>query len=559
MATPPSHVQALLPDASRLKLNPVEQQDGGRVLITAAAVSSVANCPACQCVSHSLHSRYSRVLRDLPWQGATVVLRLDVRRFRCRAPDCSRVTFTEALPLVSPKYGRQTSRLSETIRLIGYVLGGEAGARLAERLGMGTSPDTVLRRLKLGPSVPVQGVKAVGVDDWAWRKGQRYGTILVDLETHAPIDLLPDRSADSLAAWLQSHPGEEVISRDRGGIYADGATRGAPQAIQVADRFNLLCNLTSAVERVLEQQRPALAKAIVAVIPEIPSPEPTPLQEDSPPKAKTRSAQEREDRRQRRVNRYNEVVGLYHKGMSQQEISRTLHLERKTIRRFLRAGQFPERATPHRRPPSVNKFQEFLQLRWAEGCHNATELWHEIQAQGYSGGRSTMARFVATLRTQGTKYFRKTFAPRQPKATPPSPRQAAMLLARRPEKLKPDEQQLLAKLNECCPEIPILYELAQGFAAVFRGKESGALQIWLDGARRTGLPEIGRFCDGLLRDAAAVTAAVLLPWSNGQVEGQINRLKLVKREMYGRAKFDLLRRRVLPYVDAVNPSPQRAP
>jgi transposase len=171
-----------------------------------------------------------------------------------------------------------------------------------------------------------------------------------------------------------------------------------------------------------------------------------------------------------------------------------------------------------------------------------------------------MARFVFTLRTKGTKYFRKTMAPRQPKAKPPSPRQAAMLLARRPEKLKPDEQQLLAKLNECCPEVSVLYDLAQGFATVFRGKQSEALQTWLDDARRTGLPEIGRFCDGLLRDAAAVTAAVTLPWSNGQVEGQIHRLKLVKRQMYGRAKFNLLRRRVLPYVPGlVKLSPKRSP
>ena len=246
--------------------------------------------------------------------------------------------------------------------------------------------------------------------------------------------------------------------------------------------------------------------------------------------------------------------------MSQQEISRTLHMERKTIRRFLRAGQFPERAKPHRKPPSVNAFQEYLNRRWAEGCHNATKLWHEIQAQGYAGGRSTMARFVFTLRTKGTKYFRKTMAPRQPKAKPPSPRQAAMLLARRPEKLQPDEQQLLAKLNECCPEIPTLYALTQGFAEVFRNKQDEALQNWLADAKRTGLPEIGRFCDGLLRDAAAVTAAVTLPWSNGQVEGQIHRLKLVKRQMYGRAKFTLLRRRVLPYVSGlVNLSPTRSP
>ena len=135
-----------------------------------------------------------------------------------------------------------------------------------------------------------------------------------------------------------------------------------------------------------------------------------------------------------------------------------------------------------------------------------------------------------------------------------------MLLARRPEKLKPAEQLLLAKLNECCPEIPILYDLTQGFAAVFRGKQSDTLQTWLNQARGAGLPEIGRFCDGLRRDEKAVTAAVVLPWSNGQVEGQIHRLKLVKRQMYGRAKFNLLRRRVLPYVASpAAVSPQSAP
>jgi transposase len=206
------------------------------------------------------------------------------------------------------------------------------------------------------------------------------------------------------------------------------------------------------------------------------------------------------------------------------------------------------------------KFQEFLLRRWGEGCHNATKLWHEIQDQGYTGGRSTMAKFIATLRVPGTTYFRPTAAPRQKKAKPPSPRQAAMLLARRPEKLKPDEQQLLAKLNECCPEIPILYDLTQGFAAVFRGKQSETLKTWIDQARGTGLPEMERFCDGLRRDEKAVNAAVILPWSNGQVEGQIHRLKLVKRQMYGRAKFNLLRRRVLPYVPAgVAASPQGAP
>ena len=433
------------------------------------------------------------------------------------------------MPRVCQRYGRQTSRLSETIRLIGYVLGGEAGARLSERLGMKTSPDTVLRRLKLGPSGPVPGVKALGVDDWAWRKGQRYGTILVDLETHAPIDLLPDRSADSLASWLESHLGAEVISRDRAGLYADGARRGAPDAIQVADRFHLLCNLTSAVERVLDQKRSDLAKAVPLLPPEPPSPP-----EDNA--GKTRSEQASQERRQRRLERYNEVVSLHKQGMSQIEISRMLHMERKTIRRFLRAGQFPERAKPHRKPPSAAAFQEYLTRRWAEGCHNAAQLWHEIQAQGYAGGRSTLRRFLFTLRRKGTKYFRKTKAPRQPTAKPPSPRQAAMLLARRTEKLKSDEQELLVKLKDCCPEIPILYALTQGFSEVFRTKKEEALENWIADARRSGISEVVHFCDGLLRDDKAVRAAVTLPWSNGQVEGQIHRLKLVKRQMERRDK-----------------------
>jgi transposase len=546
MAIPPSHVQALLPDPVSLKLRLVQQADHGAVLIVAAAKGFAASCPECKCPSRSVHSRYQRALKDLPWQGSTVQLRLEIRRFRCAAMECTRITFAEELPLVARRYGRHTTRLSETLRMIGYVLGGEAGARLSQRLEMFTSPDTILRRIKNGPSLPVQGARAVGVDDWAWRKGQSYGTILVDLEKHAPIDLIPERSADSLAAWLHLHPGAEIISRDRASLYAEGATRGAPQAIQVADRFHLLCNLTSAVERVLGQKRTLLAKAItpVNVEPVLPS-------ENIPAATITRAEQIVEERRSRRVARYEEVVALHRSGMSQQGISRTLHIGRKTVRRFLRAGQFPERATPCRRPPRVNAFQETLNRRWAEGCHNATQLWREIQAEGYTGGRSMVACFVAAFRTHGTRYFRKAVAPRPRETKPPSPRQAAMLLSRPTDKLKPADRQLLGQLT-AFPEISTLYELTQSFANVFRSKQSQALQTWLAEAKATGMPEISRFCDGLLRDAAAVTAAVILPWSNGQVEGQIHRLKLVKRQMYGRAKFELLRCRVLPYVPSMD-------
>ncbi|HWH60821.1 MAG TPA: ISL3 family transposase [Terriglobales bacterium] len=364
MASPPSQVQTLLPDPVSLKLKLVQQQDEGSVLIVAAASGFSARCPECERPSQSVHSRYFRVLKDLPWQGSTVQMRLEVRRFWCGCQGCSRITFTEPLPLVAPRYGRQTNRFSETLRMIGYVLGGEAGARLSRRLGMLTSPDTVLRRLKKGPSVPVHGVRAVGVDDWAWRKGQSYGTILVDLEQHTVIDLLPERSAESFATWLRLHPGAEVISRDRATLYAEGAARGAPPAIQVADRFHLLCNLTSAVERALEQKRSALAKSdpVVLSVPE-------PLQADGAAAVPTRTEEVRERRRQKRLARYNEVIALSRDGMSQQGISHTLHIGRKTVRRFLRAGQFPERAMPHRKAPHVNAFKDFLKGRWVEGCH----------------------------------------------------------------------------------------------------------------------------------------------------------------------------------------------
>jgi len=440
MATPPGHVQALLPDPVALKLKSIQHQDKDRILIVVAAANDSACCPNCGHRSRSIHSRYARALKDLPWQGSAVRIRLEVRRFRCGVQECGRATFTEPLPLVVQRYARQTNRLSETLRLIGYVLGGEAGSRLSWRLGMLASADTVLRKLKSEPSIPVQGVRAVGIDDWAWRKGQSYGTILVDLEKRTPIDLLPERSAETLANWLRLHPGTEIISRDRASLYAEGAAIGAPQAVQVADRFHLLCNLTSAVERVLEQKRNALTKEDTDVPPvaEV-------LQlEDSSVLTKTEKIQQ--ERRLKRLALYEKVVALSSEGMSQQGISRTLQIGRKRVRRFLCAGQFPERAIARRKPARVNAFKDLLNRRWTEGCHNATELWHEIQAEGYTGGRSMVACFVAALRTHGTKFFRKTRHARQH-----SSRQTAMLLVRPPEKLKPYEQQVLAQLTGACP------------------------------------------------------------------------------------------------------------
>ena len=541
MVPPPSHLQTLLPGGACLKLGRIRDHND-RISIVAHAVSPAADCPTCGRSSRRVHSRYWRRLRDLPWQGFPVELRVEVRRFRCRVRACPRKTYAERLPLAMARYARQTARLSETIRLIGYVLGGEAGSRLTERLGMSTSPDTLLRRVKQGPAVDVLSARVLGVDDWAWRKGQRYGTILIDLERHVPIDLLPDRSSESLESWLKAHPGVQVISRDRAGAYAEGARNGAPEAIQVADRFHLLCNLTSAVERSLEPRRALLRTVASEALNPAPAPPPAPQS----PLPKTRYQQRKDERRERRLERYNHVIELHQRGMSQSEISRQLDLQRKTVRRFLRAGRFPERSAPKRRPPRVNAFQDYLQQRWNDGCHNATQLWREIQGRGYSGSRSMVAKLVSEFRTSGTQYFRERVVQPEVKRRDLSPRQAAMLMARRPEDLSADQQRTLAKLTEASAEIATMRDLVGEFRALLRGRLEEDLPKWTDHAIASGLAEMKRFGETLLRDQSAIRAAIRLPWSNGQVEGQVHRLKLIKRQMYGRAGFLLLKRRVLP-------------
>jgi transposase len=255
---------ALLPDSARLALQDV-LIDGERIVLTAQSIGSSSPCPQCGELSARVHSRYARTLTDLPWQGRAVRIELKVRRFFCLAAACPRQTFAERLPEVAAVSARTTARLHEAHRLIGQALGGEAGARLAAPLGMPTSPDTLLRRVRRAPLSQQPAVRVLGVDDWAWKRGQRYGTILCDLEHRRPVDLLPERSADSFASWLKAHPGVEVISRDRGDEYIKGANQGAPKAVQVADRWHLLVNLREALMRAVDRHHGHVLEAAKAV------------------------------------------------------------------------------------------------------------------------------------------------------------------------------------------------------------------------------------------------------------------------------------------------------
>jgi transposase len=547
MALPPSHSQAVLPNSQILSLEQIERDENGFILKVRTCQQPC--CPNCGELSRSCHSHYHRWLQDLPWQGLSVRIRLKARRFRCRNPGCGRKVFTERLPEVALPHARQTHRLADIVRLIGFVVGGLPGSRLLARLAIETSDDTVLRRVKMRPLTDVidEPIRSLGVDDWAWRKGQDYGTILVDLEHHRVVDLLPGRSAEELAHWLAQHPTISVISRDRSGLYAEGAQLGAPDATQVADRFHLVLNMSAAIERALEERSSQLQLPAAT-----PSAEEKPQSQGSSPAKPTQQEARQQQRRQRRLERYEQVVQLHREGYSQRAISQSLRIQRKTVRRWLRNGHFPERKRPVRKPSKVHDFADYLQRRWAEGCHNATKLFQEIRGQGYRGQRSMVAKFVSVWRRRGS-----LSRPNRPQRF--APKQVTILATKSPDRLSDEQRLLLEKLSITCPQLPSMRALALEFREALTSKDNRQMLWWIQNAKQCGIGSMVRFAFGLQKDLAAVLAAVETPWSNGQVEGQVNRLKTLKRQMYGRAGFSLLRARVLPYAPSRPLAVQRAP
>lgn len=545
---------SLLPPDRGLRLDDVSIGPD-QIVATLEAITPRATCPICGIWSEAVHSLYQRTIADLPWGRQTVRLQLRARKFFCRQPPCSRRIFTERLPAVVAPYARRTVRLTEVVRLLAFALGGEPGARVVGRLGMATSPATLLRLIRRTAVVEAPTPRALGVDDWAQRKRQTYGTILIDLEQHQVVDLLPDRTADTLAAWLAGRPGVEIISRDRSRAYADGAARGAPDAVQVADRFHLAKNLGETVIEMLERHRADLRGVMVSAGPSAqpedgtrPAANLTGSTSALPMARLTQLQRRQQARRSQRVARYDQMIALRERGLTIAAIARELGAGERTILRWLAAGSFPERK-PRRRPPSpFAPFAAYLTSRWAQGCHNGMQLWREVCEQGYAGPRYRIWEVVQRLR-QGLPAVaepevKQPGRPSHPQR-PVSPRQVAGIFLRRSTDRTAEEQQVLGQVIERCPDARVAYDLSERFLSLMRERQAASLESWLADATQSGLPEFQRFASGLLTDHAAVVAAASLPYSNGQTEGQVNKLKLMKRSMYGRAKFDLLRLRLL--------------
>jgi transposase len=490
------------------------------LVVTAHPVASGAACTECGETSAQVHSSYERRLMDLPSQGRTVRLLVKVRRFRCSNVACERKIFGERLgDGIAAKAGRRTSRLETIVHQIGIALGGRPAAGLARRPMLPVSRDTLLRVVRRRASTPgTEAVRVVGIDDFAWKRGQRYGTIVCDLQHRRIIDLLPDREAATVTAWLAAHPEITVVSRDRGGSYVQAATQGAPQAVQVADRWHLMENASAAFLEAVRRSMPSIRRAIGSRVVD--------------PAQLTAAERLRHNGFLRRQDNNKVVKDLATSGASIKEIVRRTGRSRKLVRSVLRGEDGDVfRCRTH----TLEQHLARLSAEWDAGCHNGAELWRRLRADGFKGGLRVVTEW-ATRRRRSEK------AGVRLRRLPPSARKLSYLMSAPRERLTKEEAAMMATIETGVPMLASAHKLLNRFHRMMRTRDTAALAPWITESETSLL---AGFCKGIKADLAAVAAALTEPWSNGQVEGQNTKLKLVKRQMYGRARLDLLRARLV--------------
>jgi transposase len=483
---------------------------------------------------------------------------MTVRRFLCPGSRCPRRIFVEPLDGFAARHARTTTRLAQTHLAIGSALGGEAGARLAEKTAVPTSPDTLLRRVKQAGARSSGTPRFVGIDDWAWCKGQRYGTIVVDLETNDVIDLLPDRDAATVRTWLEAHPGIELVSRDRSSSYSQAATEAASKARRVADRWHLLKNVREAIERLLERHLPVITDALKPADPDpgrmagaVPCEEPgsATITESPPQESPTGPASPRHEaalvKRGRRVERFDRAHELHRRGMPIRQIARDLEMSRKAVRRYLRREKCPDWRPGRATRSGMDAHREWIDACIAEGRINATDLHGELVSRGVRLSYATVRRYLTKRLGRAGKARPRVNAAKPKPAPPPSPMRLSFDWVRRPEDRTVEARARLGAIRAAGPDLTNALDLADEFAAPIRKRSTGTLKDWLSRAEVSPCPEVRNFAEGIRRDESAVNAAVTTRWSNGPVEGHVNRLKTIKRQMYGRAGFALLKARVV--------------
>lgn len=543
-------IEQILSLPQGLEVTSIETTENKLIISTVSTQRSVY-CPLCSSAATRVHSHYTRHIADLPCAGQQVRLQLQVRKFFCDVTTCARKIFVERMASFVEPWARVTSRLYQSVQAIGFATGGMLGARLADRLGIQTCWMTIIHRMMSLPNKPVEQVVELGIDDFSFRRGRKFGSILVDMQSHKVIDLLPDRKAETAKAWMQDHPEIDLVSRDRGGDYASGAREGAPQATQVADRFHLYKNLGEAVERTLASCRAEIRRnaqeSLQGEEPEVSKPliETTEFVcvENWKPAPDLCAERERIARRAERYDRYQQVISLHSQGLGSTEIAQRVGLTARTIQRWLKADAFPEAQRRRKRPSSFDPYAAYVLSRWEEGEQNGLTLWREIKEQGYTGTEKMVYRFLVPLRRK-QRIIQKATVPHAP-LQDFAAKDAVWLFVRDKADLDEKEQETVETICQASEIACKTYELVQEFRHMLHHREGAQLDEWLAKVTASQIRELQSFVLGVERDKAAVIAGLTLSQNNGLVEGKVNKLKLIKRMMYGRAGFPLLRQRVL--------------
>nr|QIY76698.1 ISL3 family transposase [Streptomyces sp. RLB1-33] len=484
-----------------------------------------SQCPDCGRFSDRVHDRYLRRLRDLPLAEQGFVIRLTVRRFICGSADCPRRTFAEPFSRLAAPHARFTTRLNHALERVGLALAGKAGARLAAQLGFGAGRMTLLRRVMALPDPRFSTPRVLGVDDFAIRRGETYSTVLTSVEDHRVVDVLPTREAGPLAAWLDRHPGVEIICRDRAGAYAEGARRGAPDALQVADRFHLWQGLGRAVETCVAAHRDCLRN------PSLP-PEATGGGSGRPQDGSAPAGR----RAERKKAAHALVHELLAQGHSRRAIARHLGWGLNTVLRYANAARWQDTIRDNRpRPSRLDPYKPYLERRFAEGCTSVTRLHSELVAEHAPVTYGMVRAHIVTLR--GTP----SAAPQRP----PTVRQVTGWLTRHPTTLTEEDRAGLKDVLARCPELDTAAGHVRNFGELLTSRLGAVLPAWIDAVDASQLPGLTGFALHLLRDLDAVIAGLTLDWSSGSIEGAVNRIKKIKRQLYGRAGFELLRKMIL--------------
>jgi transposase len=533
-----------LPQLAAATVDSVEQ-DADRVTFRVRARARDAACPGCRHRSARVHARYHRQLADLPLSGCRVRVIVDVRRFKCDNLRCAQSTFSEQIPGLTTPFARRTPPLTGALTEVALALAGRPGSRLAAKLAMPCCRDVLIRLIRAQP-IPAAGhIDVLGVDDFAIRRRQSYNTILIDMDTRRPVDVLPDRESGTLAAWLREHPGVKVVCRDRAGAYAEGIRDGAPDAVQVADRFHLWKNLCEATEKTVAAHHHCL-RAVAAAQAGPAEPEPAALvpaaEPAVPPKRPYRLAE-------RTRARYTEVQECLARGLSRAAVARELNLDIQTVRRFANATRVEELlAKAEHRSTNLDPFIDLVNQRWNAGVTNAETITDELHGLGFKGNVQAVRRYLRPFRLPGSSRshpdpHRRTPAPTAPAV--PKPRTISKALLTHPDHLTEDDALTVKNATDGCVHLERLHQHVRSFAKIMAQRRGQELPAWLQAAEADDLPELRSLAAGMRRDLPAIINGLTLEHSSGAVEGNVTRIKRLKRDGYGRANFDLLRAQIL--------------